>query len=118
RAERGRAVEEDERVRAAGLAERPRQVAVAVVTPRELDERACEIRLRGNEIEVPETRRPCELGKRSAVEEVVARRAVRALAQPRGRVRLRVEVDDERSLAGLRQAGGEVDRGRRLADPA
>ena len=43
---------------------------------------------------------------------------VRALAEPRGRVRLRVEVDDERALAGLREAGGEVDRGRRLADAA
>src|SRR5207248_4242807 len=44
--------------------------------------------------------------------------AVRALAEARGRVRLRVEVDDERPLARLREAGGEVDRGRRLADPA
>ena len=57
-------------------------------------------------------------GERDAVEQVERRRAVRALAEPGSRVRLRVEVDDERRLAGLREAGGEVDRGRRLADAA
>ena len=59
-----------------------------------------------------------ELRERRAVEQVVARGAVRAHAEPGGRVRLRVEVDDERPLAGLREARGEVDRSRRLADAA
>ena len=40
------------------------------------------------------------------------------IAESRGGVRLRVEIDDERPLAGLGQAGGEIDGGRGLADPA
>src|SRR5207244_212571 len=82
------------------------------------DERSREIRLRGYEIEVRETRRLSEFGERRAVQQVVARRPVGAFAEPRGRVRLGVEIDDERPLARLRETGGEVDRGRRLADPA
>ena len=69
-------------------------------------------------MQVREARRLRQLRERRAVEEVVGRRAVRALAEPRGRVRLRIEVDDERPLTGLGQARGEVDRGRRLADAA
>ena len=92
--------------------------ALAVVAPRELDRRAGELGLRGHEMEVPEARRLRELRERRAVEQVVARRPVRALAEPRGCVRLRVEVDDERPLAGLGEAGGEIDRRRRLADAA
>ena len=46
------------------------------------------------------------------------RDAVRAAAEARGRVRLRVEVDEQAALAGLGEAGGEVDGGRRLADAA
>ena len=46
------------------------------------------------------------------------RDAVGAPAEAGGRVRLRVEVDEQAALAGLREAGGEVDGGRRLADAA
>ena len=53
-----------------------------------------------------------------AVEQVVARGAVRALTEPGRRIRLRVQVDDERRLAGLGQARSEVDGRRRLADAA
>jgi hypothetical protein len=53
-----------------------------------------------------------------AVEQVDARGSVCALAEARSRVRLWVEVDDERALARLGKAGGKVDRGRRLADAA
>ncbi len=35
--------------------------------------------------------------------------AVRASAEPRRRVRLRVEIDEQAALAGLGEAGGEVD---------
>ena len=41
-----------------------------------------------------------------------------AEAEPRRRVRLRVEVDDEAALAGLGETRGEVDGGRGLADAA
>src|SRR5262249_47094928 len=67
---------------------------------------------------VREARRLRELAQRRPVQQVDARASVRALAQPRGRVRLRVEIDHERALAGFREAGCEVDRGRRLADSA
>ena len=56
--------------------------------------------------------------ERRAVEQVVARRAVRALAEPGRRVRLRVEIDDEHLLTRLGETGGEVDGCRRLADAA
>ena len=48
----------------------------------------------------------------------MGRDAVGAAAEARGRVRLGVEVDEQAALAGLREAGGEVDGGRRLADAA
>src|SRR5207244_1786066 len=79
---------------------------------------AREVGLRRDEVEVRETGRPRQAFERSPVEEVVARGPVRALAEPGGRVRLRVEVDDERPLARLGKTGGEVDRRRRLPDPA
>ena len=118
RAERRRAVEEDEvvlrgartRAPARGSARRPR---AARARRRRRRAPASTGRGRGSR-----TRVLRQLGERRAVEQVVARRAVRAHAEPGGRVRLRVEVDDERPLAGLREAGGEVDRGRRLADAA
>ena len=55
---------------------------------------------------------------RRTVEEIIARAPVRAHAEPGGRVRLRVEVDDEGPLARLGEARSEVDRRRRLADAA
>ena len=55
---------------------------------------------------------------RRAVEQVVARDAVRLLAEPGGGVRLGVEIDEQRPLARLREAGREVDGSRRLADAA
>src|SRR5262249_16696828 len=63
-------------------------------------------------------RRFRKLAERRAVEQVVRRLPVRALTEPGGGVRLRIQVDDERSLAGLCQARRKVDRGRRLADAA
>ena len=117
RPERGRAVEEDEgEVVRAG--QRLGQVAIAVVAARELDDRAGQLRLRGHEPEVPEPRRLRQLCQRRAVEEVVARGAVRVLAEPRRRVRLRIEIDDERAFARLGETRRQVDRSRRLADPA
>ena len=43
---------------------------------------------------------------------------VRALAEPRRGVRLRVEIDHERALAGLGEAGREIHGGGRLSDAA
>ena len=118
RPERRRAVEEDEVVAVAARGERLGEIPLAVGAARELDDGAGEIRLRRDEVEVRERGGVDELGERRAVEEVVARRPVRAHPEPRGRVRLRIEVDHERALAGLGEAGGEVDGGRRLADAA
>ena len=84
----------------------------------ELDCGAGEGGLRGHELQVPEPGRPGDLGDRRAVQEVVARRPVRLLAQTGGGVRLRVEIDQQRPLARLGEAGREVDGGRRLADAA
>jgi len=118
RPERGRTVEEDEVVLVGPRRERLGEVALVVVATGELDDRARELGLCRNEVEVLERGVLDELGERSAVEEVVARRSVRAHPEPGRRVGLRVEVDDERTLAGLRKAGGKIDGGRRLTDAA
>ena len=54
------------------------------------------------------------------MQEVVGRprRRARADAEAAGRVGLRIEVDHEHGRARLRETGGDVDRGRRLADAA
>src|SRR5205085_9446414 len=109
---------EDEVVLRRAGCERLREVALAVAALRELDDCACELGFRRHEVEVREGGVLRELPKRRTVEQVVARGAVGAHAEPRRRVRLRVEVDDERPLPGLGEAGGEVDRSRRLADAA
>ena len=48
----------------------------------------------------------------------MGRRAVRSDSEPRARVRLRVEVDQEHAFAGLGEAGADVHGGRRLPDAA
>ena len=100
------------------MRERAREEALAVVAPRELDRGAGELGLGRDQEEVRERGRLRELADGDAVEQVVAGGAVRPHPEPRGRVRLRVEVDDERALTGLGEARGEVDGGRRLADAA
>ena len=72
----------------------------------------------GRGLEVLEPRLDGDLVERRAVEEVVRGGALGALAEPGGRVGLRVEIDDERAGARLGEAGGEVHGGRRLADAA
>ena len=74
--------------------------------------------MRRDEIEVLEARRAHEPGQLGAVQEVGRGHPVRALAEARGGVRLRVEIDDERPLAGLGEAGREVHRSGGLPDPA
>src|SRR4051794_22821102 len=119
RAERGRTVEEDEVVLRRAGGEGFGEVALSRRSAlRELDDGARELRLRRHQVEVRELRVLCELRKGRAVEEVVARRAVRAHPEAGRRVCLRIEIDDERALAGLRKAGGEVDGSRRLPDAA
>src|SRR5262249_61984687 len=115
RAERRRAVEQDE-VETVRLLQRVCQIPVAVVSVRQLDRRARELWLRGDEEEIRERGRLRERRQRRAVEQVVRRRPVRAHAETRGGVRLRIEVDDEGALARLRKASGEVNRGGRLAE--
>src|SRR5437764_13443961 len=94
------------------------QVRLAVASLRQLNRGSGKLGSRRNEVQVPKPRRLDELAQRRPVEEIVRRRSVRALTETRCRVRLRVEIDDERRLAGLRETGGEVDRRRRLADAA
>ena len=96
RAERRRAVDEDEGVALARRRERVAEEGLAVLAAGELDRGAGEVGSRRDEVEVGKPGRVHELLERRAVEEVVGRGAVRPLAEPRGRVRLRVEVDDER----------------------
>src|SRR5207244_13385985 len=117
-AERRRAVEKDEVVLRRARRERLCAVVLAVAALRELDDRAGELRLRRHEIEVRKLGVLRELLQRRAVEQVVARGSVRAHPEAGGCVRLWVEVDDERALPRLREARGEVDGGRRLADSA
>src|SRR5207244_929764 len=85
---------------------------------RELDDRARELRLRRNEVEVLETRLPDDVRERRAVEQVVRRDRAGALAEPGRCIGLRVEIDDERACSGLRETSGEIDRRGRLADAA
>ena len=118
RAERRRAVDEDQREARRSAAQRLRQEALPVLALRELDGCARQLGPGRHEMEVAEARRLCQRLQGSAVEQVVARRAVRALAEAGGRVRLRVEVDDEHLLAGVGEAGGEIDGGRRLPHAA
>jgi hypothetical protein len=94
------------------------EVALPVASAAELDCRPGEILLRRHEVEIRKPRRLRELAQRRAVEQVDAGGAVCALAEAGRGVRLRVEIDDERALAGLREARGDVDRGRRLTDAA
>ena len=117
RAERRRAVEQHEvealrllRARRRGSARRRR---AATARPPRRRARASTERGRGSR-----TASASRARERHAVEQVVRRRPVRAHPEPGGRVRLRVEVDHERALARLGQAGREVDRRRRLADAA
>ena len=109
RAERRRTVEEDEAVALTRAGERALQVALPVLVARELDRHAGEVVLGGDELEIPEAGRPRDLRDRRTVEQVVARDAVRVLAEPRGGVRLWVEVDEQRPLARLRKAGRKVE---------
>ena len=58
-------------------------------------------------------------GRDVAAQHVVEARALVARdAEPDGRVALRVDVDDQRLVAGRRDAGGDVDGGGGLPDPA
>ena len=83
-----------------------------------MDGRGRELGLRRHEVEVRERARDRELAQRDPVEQVERRVAVRAASETRRRVRLRVEIDEQAPLARLREARGEVDGGRRLADAA
>src|SRR5439155_9763307 len=116
--ERGRAVEKDERVRVEARLEGIREVALSACTGRELDGSSREIALGGDEVEVREPRGPSQRGQVRAVQEVEGRGAVDTRAQPRGRIPLRVEIDQEDALARLREARADVDGRRRLADAA
>src|SRR5207253_11468311 len=77
-----------------------------------------ELRLRGDEVEVLETRLPDDAREWRAVEQVVRRDRAGALAEPGRCIGLRVEIDDERACSGLRETSGEIDRRGRLADAA
>ena len=118
RPERRRAVEEHERVVVERAPERIGQIALAALSGGELDLCRGEAALRHHDVEIRKRCRPYERGQRRAVQQVVRRRPVGLHPEPRGRIRLRVEVDQEHALAGLREARADVDRRRRLADAA
>ena len=95
RPERRRAVDEDKRVVAVRSRQRLSQIPLAVSPARQFGCGTGKVGLCGDEIKVREAGRLRELAKRRAVEQVDARAAIRALAEARGRVRLRIKVDDE-----------------------
>ena len=92
---------------------------VALLGADQLDLRAGEVVPRGDHMEMRELRRLGGLERRAGAAEHVVD-LERGPADPeRARcVRLRVEVDQERRALGGGQRGGQVDRGRRLADAA
>jgi hypothetical protein len=73
---------------------------------RELDDGAGKVGTRRDKVEVRVRRLSNHLGERGTIEEVVRRRLARAFAEARGRIRLRVEVDEQRPCARLGEAGG------------
>ncbi len=85
----------------------------------ELDLRAEQVHGRGQDVEVRDG--GLENGGAQGLapdQDVVDVGVERALvdAEPAGGVSLGVEVDEERPALGHRETGGQVDRGRRLAD--
>ena len=104
------------RVGISGRRQRLRQEPLAVTAPRQIGRSAREIGLRRDQVQVRKARRPGELARRRPVQEIAARRAVRTLAQAGGCVCLGIEIDQQDSLSGLREAGSEVHCSRRLAD--
>src|SRR6185503_7135890 len=86
--------------------------------PRKISGSPGQVRLGRDQVEVLEAGRPGQLGGRSPVEQVAARGPVRPLAKSRGRIRLRVEIDEQHLLARLREAGGQVHGSGGLADAA
>ena len=120
RAERGRAVEQREGEALADRAEPLAQARLRALDPRQLDRGAGQVAVGGNEPEVVGPGGPRRLGDRDLADQAVVggRVHVAVAAQRDGRVALRVEVDEQRLGAGRGDAGGDVDRGRRLADSA
>src|SRR3546814_6589945 len=58
--------------------------------------------------------------RRLGAQQVIARKFTLRLADPQsgGGIALRIEIDEQRTPAGRRECGGQIDRGRRLAYPA
>src|SRR3546814_17013161 len=58
--------------------------------------------------------------RRLGAQQVIARKFTLRLADPQsgGGIALRIEIDAQRTPAGRRECGGQIDRGRRLAYPA
>ena len=120
RAQRGGAVEHRE---GEALADRPEPLAQArlrALEPRQLDRGAGQVAVRGDEPEVVGPGRPSRLGDRDVADQAVVGGGVgvAVAAQRDGGVALGVEVDEQGLGARRGDAGGEVDRGGRLADAA
>ena len=120
RAQRGRAVEEGHGEALAHRAEALAQARLGALDAGQLDRGAGEVAVGGDEPEVVGPGRTGRLGDRDVAGQAVVGRGVHLLvgAQGDGRVALRVEVDEQGLLAVAGRAGGEVDRGGRLADAA
>jgi hypothetical protein len=131
-AERRRAVEQDEVVVGSDFRDRrlhlPERVGERVLEPRlplrqvdELDLGAGQVAIRRHEVEPGRGRRDAHVGDLLLAEQHLVDRVLqRALvdAGAGGRVALRIEVHDEHAALHRDEAGGEVHRRRRLADPA
>jgi hypothetical protein len=91
-----------------------------VLAPRDLDLRAGHVELAGNDIQPLGHRRLDQVHGGALAEQrpVQAAAGLRRHAEPAGGVALRIQVDHEHGLLEFGQAGCQVDRRGRLADPA
>ena len=101
--------------------ERRLQALVAAFEADQLDLGAGELAIGAEDVVAAVRAGPPRLGDRRAFEQdVVHARLEGALVDARahGRVALRIEIDQQNAPAEVGQTGGEIDRGRRLADAA
>ena len=118
--ERGGAVEQGEGEALADGPEPLAQARLRALDPRQLDRGAGEIAVGRDQPEVVGAGRARRFGDRDVAGQAVVGGGmhVSLAAQRDGRVALGIEVDEQRLGAARGYAGGDVDRGRRLADTA
>ena len=120
RAERRRAIEEREQVALADVAKTLAQDRLRARDARELDVGPGQVRRRRRHVEPLHPARHRRLPERELAGETVVDVRLAVLRQPKRNrcIALRVEVGEQGRIAGVGDAGAEVDGGGRLSDPA